>query len=90
MQNPSRDELFESIQAILAGPCGVGDSIQPGSHLFDDLGLDSMGLLALAVSLENEHKIRLDEDADSPPQTVNEVLDLLQLRLAARSKNEEA
>jgi len=55
--------------------------IKPESRLVEDLKLDSMGMLALAVGLENRLRIKLDEDPERPPETVADVAELLSTRL---------
>jgi acyl carrier protein len=77
----ARGQLLEQVVRVLRGPCGVAHEIAEGSRLAEDLQLDSVGLLALAVSLENHYKIRLDDDPRQPPETVADVLDLLEKNL---------
>ncbi len=76
--NEAREALFEQVLKVLRGPCGVVAEVAEGSRLAEDLQLDSVGLLALAVSLENHYKVRLPDNPTDPPQTVGDVLDLLQ------------
>ncbi len=74
-------EIFEPIEQILREHCGVRDAIQLDSRLQEDLGLDSMGLLTLALETENHFELCLDEPPDQPPQSVREIVDLVALRL---------
>ena len=74
-------ELFEAVVKTLKGACGVKKPISAGSRLVEDLGLDSMGMLALAVDLENRFRLKLEEDQAHPPETVSDVVQLLQSRL---------
>lgn len=76
--NEPRGALFEQVLRVLRGPCGVVEEIAESSRLAEDLQLDSVGLLALAVSLENHYKVRLPDNPAQPPETVADVLDLLQ------------
>ena len=76
-----RSDLFDVVQEVLRGPCGVHQEISYDSLLMEDLGLDSMGMLALAVELENRFRIRLEEDPEQAPETVRDVVELLALRL---------
>ena len=77
----SFQELFDSVGQILKGPCGVKNPIRAESRLMEDLHLDSMGMLALAVGLENRYRVKLGEDPAQPPETVADVVELLAQRL---------
>jgi len=72
---------LEVIRSLLKGPCGVQEPVRTESRLVEDLGLDSVGMLALAVGLENHYQMRLGEDPDNPPETVADVMELLSVRL---------
>ena len=74
-------EIFEPIKQILREHCGVREVIELDSRLQEDLGLDSMGLLTLALETENHFELCLDEPPDQPPQSVREIVDLVALRL---------
>lgn len=78
---PTRDELFEATCAVLRGPCGVPGEISQSSLLAEELRLDSVGMLSLAVNLENRFKVRLPDQPESPPETVGDVVDLLEISL---------
>lgn len=81
MSDP-REALAEQVFKVLRGPCGVVETFDESSRLAEDLHLDSVGLLALAVSLENHYKVRLSDDPTDPPATVGDVVDLLEQALA--------
>jgi acyl carrier protein len=70
---------LESVLEILRGPCGVTAKITPESRLVEDLELDSVGMLCLAVGLENKFRVKLEENPEEPPDTVQDVLTLLEL-----------
>lgn len=82
-----RAELLEQVIIVLRGPCGVSENIVESSRLGEDLRLDSMGHLALAVNIENRFRVRLEEDPTAPPRTVAEVVDLLQSTLQSKSSS---
>lgn len=77
----TQEDCFLAVKSVLRGPGGVNSPIEAASRLSEDLKLDSMGMLALAVGLENRFKIKLGEDPESPPQTVADVVELLGQRL---------
>lgn len=76
-----RHELLEEVRAVLRGPCGVTVKVTESSRLMEDLNLDSVAMLSLVVGLENRLRIKLEEDPESPPETVAQILDLIQERL---------
>ena len=75
---------FEAVCAILREHCGVQGALQLESRLQEDLGLDSMGLLTLALETENHFDLCLDEPPDDPPRTIQALLDLVRQRLEDR------
>lgn len=77
----TQTEVFEAVVKTLKGACGVKKPIAAGSRLVEDLGLDSMGMLALAVDLENRFRLKLEEDQEHPPETVSDVVELVQSRM---------
>ncbi|MBI3926920.1 MAG: hypothetical protein HY319_15395 [Armatimonadetes bacterium] len=77
-------EIYGKIERILREECRVTADIRPESRLAEDLGLDSMGILTLALELENDYRIQLGEDPDDPPQTLAEVVRLVRERLEER------
>ncbi len=48
----------------------------PESRLFEDLGMDSIGLMMLSMAMEEEFGVRFDEPV--PFETVQDVLDYLE------------
>ena len=68
----------ELVADILRKHCAVRVGITPQSRLREDLGLDSVGILTLMVELENALQIRLEENPERPPETVEELVAFLQ------------
>lgn len=81
----TQENLLQIVTDTLRSSCGVKDEISSESELLEDLKLDSMGMLALAVNLENQFRIQLPEDPENPPETVNDVVLLLEQALGAKS-----
>lgn len=80
-----REQILREVVAVLRGPCGVPFEIFEGSRLGEDLQLDSVGLLALALNLEKRYEVRLPDNPGSPPQTVGDIVDLLEKTLRGKS-----
>ena len=53
------------------------EAISPDSLLKEDLGLSSVAMLHMAVSIENEFEIDLSEADMSQLRTVSDVVDLI-------------
>ena len=78
----NRVEIFEALEEILRDHCEIStDKVNMDSHLFSDLELDSMALLTMVTEIENCFQIFLNEDPDNPPQTVKEIIDLVEKRV---------
>lgn len=71
----------EVIVTILDRHCRVTTEFAPELRLAEDLGLDSIGLLTLAVELENHYRVRLEENPEAPPATLGELAELVKARL---------
>ena len=79
-----RGQLFQEVSRVLKGPCGVLPEISESSRLAEDLQLDSVGLLALALNLEKRFKIHLPESSSAAPETVGDIVDLLEQTLKGK------
>ena len=75
------EDIWNLTVETLRQQCNVRVPIEPATHLRGDLGLDSMALLTLAVAAEDHFRICLNEDPESPPQTVGDFVALVQTRL---------
>ena len=75
-------EAKEALFAILVNDCKVNtNGIDDDAKLQDDLGLDSMTLLNLALEAENFLGCPLDEDPENPPLTVRALTELVATRI---------
>ncbi len=66
---------------ILQTHCRVTTDFRPELRLTEDLGLDSIGLLTLALELENHYRVRLEENPEAPPVTLGELAEVVKARL---------
>ena len=57
-------------------------AIELSAHLIDDLDLDSIDLVDLAVSLEQDRGIKLDEEDLKTVRTVGDAVDAVRAALA--------
>ncbi len=75
-------EVMEAIQRILSEQLEVRRPVAPGDRLADCHELDSVGLITLAVGLEDLFRVQLSE-ADAPRlETFGDLAHLVALRIA--------
>ena len=78
----TEQQARQALTDILVDECRVdASSIKDTSRLQDDLGLDSMTLLSLALEVENFLGCALEEDPENPPLTVGALMALVMERL---------
>lgn len=74
-------EVAREVEDLLRRECRVEVPLTSETRLVEDLGLDSLQFLGLAVALENRFRLTLDEDPEHPPATVAEPIRLVEQRL---------
>jgi acyl carrier protein len=78
----SRQEIFEAVADALAREFELArDQIRPDAHLVDDLDLDSIDAIDLAVRLEEQLGVAFTEQDLKAVQTLRDVVDLIHERL---------
>lgn len=83
---PTDEEVLERLRSIMESEFGLPpERIQPSIHLIDDLDLDSIDLVDLAVTLEETSGIRLDEEELKTVMTVQDAVDVVRAAMARRS-----
>ena len=77
------DELFDKVQDIIAEQFSVDpETVTPDSALEDDLGADSVDLVDLAVTLEQEFNLpETEENVLGTIKTVSDVVDYIAKQL---------
>ena len=80
---PTGDDVLAVLRATMQAEFGLEPStIELSAHLIDDLDLDSIDLVDLAVSLEEERGIKLDEDDLKSVRTVADAVDAVRAAFA--------
>lgn len=83
MQNKTvENKLFDIVKVYL--PQDVDhDAIEPESHLLNDLNINSAHLVDIALDVEDEFDITLDESDMENMQRVQDAIDIVQRKLPA-------
>ncbi len=77
---PSTEDVLAAIQHIAARELDRHQAIRPEHALVEDLGLDSLTAMVLAVGLEDRFRVRLDEQDAASLGTVGDLIALVQRR----------
>jgi acyl carrier protein len=79
----SRDEIFQHLRQLLVDQFELRpEQVGPAARLRDDLDLDSIDWINLAVYLEETTGYKLSEEDLTSVRTVQDVVDLLHERFA--------
>jgi acyl carrier protein len=71
--------LKEKVYRVIAEKLEIdSDEIVPGASFVDDLGADSLDLVELIMSMEEEFDIDIDDKDAEKLKTVQDVLDYLE------------
>jgi acyl carrier protein len=74
--------MFEKIQSVLVDSFELDpSSIVPTAHLMDDLDLDSIDAIDLAVAIERQTGLGINEEELRSLRIVQDVVDLIERRL---------
>ena len=80
----TREEIFEQIREILMQEFELrADEVLPTSHLIDDLDLDSIDAIDMAVKLEEIAGVEVEEKQLRGLRVVQDVVDLVYSHLEA-------
>ena len=70
--------MFEKVREMLAAQLGIdASSIRPESEVVKDLGADSLDVVELLMTLEDEFGITLPEDDVEKVKTVQDIVDMM-------------
>jgi acyl carrier protein len=74
-------EILAGIAAVARRHLDHDGPLEPSMRLVEDLELDSIRLLTLAVEVENRFRICLDEDDDRAIETVGDLVAVVRREL---------
>lgn len=70
----TRDEILQGIEAVARAHLEWSGRLSPDLDLIEDLELDSLGLLTLAVEVENHFRICLEQEDEAQIRTVADLV----------------
>ncbi|MBO7736491.1 MAG: acyl carrier protein [Clostridia bacterium] len=71
--------MFEKVCAVLAEQLTIpADSIKPTDDITNDLNADSIDVVEMLMSLEDEYGVKLPEESFDTIKTVQDVVDELE------------
>lgn len=79
-----RERVLEELRDLVRRELNWEEDLRPDQRLVEDLGLDSLRLLTLAVTVENHFEITLDPQDEADLRTVNDLLEVIERKRAAR------
>lgn len=86
-----RQELRKTLVELLEDTTGENyPEVDDAQSLTDGLGLDSVDLFSLVVETQNRFQIKIASDELVDTETVGDLLDLLQAKLAPKSSSNAA
>ena len=88
-RSPGRTEIFKEVEDLARSKLGWEGALEPSMRLVEDLRLDSLRLLTLAMEVEDRFRICLDEDDEAGIATVGELVALVDTKLSASENGEE-
>ena len=74
-------EILAAIEEVARIHVGFSGELEPGLRLVEDLELDSLKALTLAVEVENRFRIFLDPELESTIVTVGDLVSAVRGRL---------
>lgn len=77
----TRDEILRGIETVARTHLQWSGELTPELGLIEDLELDSLGLLTLAVEVENHFRICLEEEDEAKIHTVADLVTVIERKL---------
>ena len=86
MTSSGRAALLRQVTDLARGRFGWSGELESEMRLVQDLGLDSLKLMELAVTIENHFQIRIDEASEVEIVTVGDLVDIIHRGLSGRKE----
>lgn len=73
--------MIEQITKVLVEAINVDEAaVKPEANLKDDLGIDSLSAVELALELETEFDIRIEDDELAKLETVQDIINIIEAK----------
>lgn len=82
--SPAARAILDGIAEVARRHLDWRGELAPGMRLVEDLRLDSLRLLTLAVEVEDRFRVALDEEDEAAIETVGDLVAAVGRKLAAR------
>lgn len=79
----SQAEILQALAEMVKNKLGWTGELRPELRLVEDLELDSIQLLTLAMEVEDHFRVCLDEDDEAAIATVGDLTDLIGRKLVS-------
>ncbi len=79
-------EILAGLEVIARERLEVDRTLTMQSRLVEELRLDSLRLLTLAVEVENRFRVRLDPEDEGAIETVGDLVRVVERKLAAEAE----
>lgn len=86
----NEEAILEAIRELARDKLAYHGTLVPEMRLVEDLELDSIRLLTLAMAVEDRFRICLDEDDEAALETVGDLVAVIAAKSAAAGLLEEA
>ena len=71
--------MLEQIKKVLVDALNIDEeTVTPQANLEDDLGIDSLAAVELALELETEFDIRIEDEELAKLETVQDIIDIIE------------
>lgn len=81
-------DILAGVADVAREHLGYDGPLEPGMHLVEDLELDSIRRLTLAMEVENRFRVCLDEEDDLAVETVGDLVRAVAVKRAAADSAE--
>ena len=73
--------MIEQIKKVLVDALNIDEeTITPEANLKDDLGIDPLAAVELALELETEFDIRIEDDELAKLETVQDIINIIEAK----------
>jgi acyl carrier protein len=82
----NESQILAGIAEVARRQVGVTRKLEPGQSLQEDLLLDSLQMMTLAVEIENLFRVRLDPEDEAGVRTVGDLIRVVAVKLGAEGR----